>query len=147
MPKLLVKRAIIKVTVTYTCTTKKFKCKYVKLNIPDFIGNLMNAIEQNMTVIKQCQEGGYNEDGEKLLAPLSASEINEYGANPIQLQANYGLIIEEQGDVFLRLYKHSLYNLSEVKDQCKNMPNIVQYTKFGNDTFFYEKVIHDPGGC
>ena len=58
LPKLLVKRAIIKVTVTYTCTTKKFKCKYVKLNIPDFIGNLMNAIEQNMTVIKQCQEGG-----------------------------------------------------------------------------------------
>ena len=45
------------------------------------------------------------------------------------------------------MYKHSLYNLSEVKDQCKNMPNIVQYTKFGNDTFFYEKVIHDPLDC
>ena len=46
-----------------------------------------------------------------------------------QLLAHYGLVIEATNQAQQCIFKvpmdkHSLYNLSQVMDYCKNMPNI-----------------------
>ena len=103
-----------------------------------FKKELIDAINHNITVLKECKKVKTDKCADKFLFALSSNELLQYGANPIQLASYYGLIIEASNEESNRcifkvpLFKHSCYNLHKLTLLKKHIPGTIQYKKFSD---------------
>ena len=153
-PKLLTKRYMVKVQMTYNPETRSFAINYEQITeVSDIKNQILGAIEFNKRLLTKCQEGEFYEEAKNLLF-LCNEELEEYGVNPVQINCRFGILVEASMEDEKRYcFKKPLLKQSTSSLVCLSLREfaingMVEYKvadKFPvGEVFYYLKVQHDP---
>ncbi|XP_065886557.1 uncharacterized protein [Dysidea avara] len=148
LPKLGVKRCIVKIEVSYYHELRKFFSSHLMIkNVADFENELHSALDSNKMTLQKCQDYHFKDEAYQHVVMCSPEELAEYGNNATQLKCNYGILVEANVDgktycVKKPSYRDSYWHINLVKDDIKG---VIKYKEFTSlDLVCYTKVKYDP---